>query len=307
LATKLLKFCRFLTWCHYPPEALVRRVGYSFALAILCWSLTSSPAAAGSITFDFNGPALGDGKNSTYIKNYMNGVLSANWGPAFAVTGLAGAASETNNSYTGDNHVVGHKFGPLNKMTSMTLGNSEHARAQGLPGELGTINALAGDGYIFNSAADMFWMEFNFPIQSVSFDYQIFPNGSCANPNDNSPTNNPTGTCSRWPDFKFKAGVPGDMDLYIHSFGQDPSDPDYQGYKNSPIRPNLNYWEKAPQLLTVSGLIVLNQPSTRLEFWDWPERVGIDNLVISTPEPASFLFVGAGALLVGLATRRRRP
>jgi hypothetical protein len=96
------------------------------------------------------------------------------------------------------------------------------------------------------------------------------------------------------------------MDVYVHSFGQDPSDPDYQGYKNSPIRPNLNYWEKAPQLLTVSGLIVLNQPSTRVEFWDWPERVGIDNQVISTPEPASFLFVGAGAVLIALATRRRR-
>jgi hypothetical protein len=311
-------FARFLSifdlGTHSPPEALVRRFGLSISLAFVTCCLSAVPALAGSITFNFNGPALGDAKPSessnsnpaNSIKGYMNKVLADQLGAGFSVTKVWGAKSETNDSYDGDNHVVGHLFN--GQMTSMTLGNSEHAKAQGPAGELGTINDLPYDGYIFNSNDTMFYMEFNFPIQAVSFDYQIFPNGSCGDPKPDSPIENPTGSCNRWPDFKFFAGVPGDMDLYLHSTGLDPSDafPAYDGYRNSPIRPNVGLWEKAPQLLTVSGLIVLNQPSTRLEFHDWPERIGIDNLVISTPEPASFLFVGAGSLILAAFGRRRR-
>ncbi len=79
-------------------------------------------------------------------------------------------------------------------VTPLTLGNSDY----------GVQHPLPFDGYIYNHNSIKFTMLFTFPIRRVSFDYEIFPNGNCGDPNPNVP--NPKGHCSVFPDFTFKAG-----------------------------------------------------------------------------------------------------
>jgi hypothetical protein len=249
--------------------------------AILALVGASTPAHAGPIIFDFN--SLNDGAGNNSIQNYMRGVIFQELGVLSGVT-VTGAKADKN--YTGDGFVVGPASG--SSVTALTLGNSDG----GVP-HLGTF-----DTYIHNNNADLITMSFSFPIYSVSFDYEIFPNGSCENPNDNFPT--PKGKCSVWPDFTFKA----DTITYLWAVGQDPAKPGYVGYTHSPQSGPTNL-EKAPQLLAVSPLFVFPQGVTKLEFIDWPEQIGIDNLKINqVPEPASMLLLAVG--LVGVVRRLRR-
>jgi len=76
-----------------------------------------------------------------------------------------------------------------------------------------------------------------------------------------------------------------------------------QAYMHAPISGPVSK-ARAAQWLGVSGYIDL-PGVTILEFYDWPERVGIDNLTIEqVPEPGMMLLLGTAA--AGLWVRRRK-
>jgi hypothetical protein len=190
--------------------------------------------------------------------------------------------------YDGEGYVVGEKNG--NVFT---------------PWNLTTYNGLP---YIINdkfgpSRSDRITMEFSFPIYSISFDYQIFPNANVANGTDKDPATTPG-----WPDFTFKA----DGELVFRALGVMP------GQEGAPYTSSKNKKvETAPQLVASSGIWYFPDGVTKLEFIDWPPVIGVNNIQFNfgpfnnppssnLPEPGSLAAMCACALGAWWVTRRRR-
>ena len=122
------------------------------------------PAYATPFNFNFNSPNLATGGNAAAVKTYMDGVLGA--AGSVAVTSNAGAI--VNNSYTGDNHVVGPGG------VSVTLGTTDG----------GVPHAAPNDNFLYTHGGTYIQMIFSgLTISDVSFDYQIFPDDTCSNVN----------------------------------------------------------------------------------------------------------------------------
>ncbi len=280
-----------------------RIVSFTGILLCVCAALTFAAASAHAslISFDFN--SLKDGASNSKVKTYMQGVVTTKHpGGTVNVTG-----SQAEKDYTGDNHVVGPVSG--HSVSSETLGTSDG----------GVHHTGDNDTYLINNDADRITITFSFPIYLASFDQEIFPDGTCPKL---SLTCQPTS--ASWPDLTFQANnvaqfeelgiVPGQSGTYPHS-------PDS----------HYNVNEKAPQYLGVSGNWAFASGVTKLEFIDWPQHIGIDNLQVydnvcdlpngcpsnntpsdptpHTPEPSSLWLVGSGllsALGVGTSRRKRR-
>jgi len=155
----------------------------------------SGTAYAGpvTITFDTVGACTGLAGGAAPsgiggIQNYMNCVLGGNYvtsaptgavaqnGAAPGVTGT-GAGSGPNSGYTGDGHAVAPGVSPG---TSMTLGNTNGATVAGAPYTIGAADTFL----ITDMSSTQFSFQFGngFTIaagSTISFDYQIFPNGDC--------------------------------------------------------------------------------------------------------------------------------
>jgi hypothetical protein len=237
------------------------------AVAVGAVVLFTSPSLkADSVLFDFN--SLANGAVNGSVQSYMNGKLAAG---SVVVMG-----AQASNSYTGDGHVVGPGG------VSLTLATSDG----GIP------HTNPPDTFIDNvSTSTEISMVFSgLKIYGVSFDYEVFPDGTCA-----------TGSnCGlNWPDFTFKA----DGTLVFNTPGVMPGTPGAP-YLHSPASGSGT--EKAPQFLGQSGTWTFPNGVTKLEFVDWPATIGIDNLQITTttPEPATMTLLGVGML--GLARMRRR-
>ena len=190
-------------------------------------------------------------------------------------------------SYTADGHVVGPASGGT--VAARTLGTTD-----------GGVPHPGKDGFLMNaSGSDRITLHFARPVYAASFDYEIFPNGQVPDGTRTDP--------HHYPDFTFKADgltllhtvsvLPGTAGTFAHSLA------------------SARHDERAPQLL---GRAAFDFPAgvTTLEFVDWPEKVGIDNLRVScTPvahasEPSSLVLLGCGGLvgLLALAPwRKRRP
>ncbi|MEP7063336.1 MAG: hypothetical protein ABI881_13150 [Betaproteobacteria bacterium] len=296
----------------------MRRPLQSGRYLLLLLAVLAVPASATLITFDFDAMAYRSsstpGSNSA-VQTYLNNTWSgAGLSGSVAVTG---AGELSNNQYTGDGHVVGPSTCTARTSngscrtwttTSATLGSTEGG-VQG-SAAIEAFSSSNRDNYIVNSGSDRIVITFPDPVYSISFDYEIFPDGSC-------PSSSQCGLNSvNLPDFEFLVGnsTASMTSGFATTYGAYPGTPGT--YSHSPDSGHGST-EKAPQALRVSGSILFNQGVTTLAFVDWPERIGIDNLRIDTqchgidcprhdaPEPPMLPIVALGLGLVWLSTRER--
>ena len=193
--------------------------------------------------------------------------------PSGGSLSVSGASYQSGTGYVGEGYVVGPKVG--NTVTPLNL------------------KAYNGMNFLINSGSDRITVTSSFPIYSISFDYEIFPNGNMANGTGVNPATNPN-----WPDFTFKA----DGTVLLRTLA---SMPGTNGlYSNSPVHPNS--LELAPQFIGSSGTILIPGGATKLEFIDWPPTIGINNVNINAnavPEPTSLAALSV-MLVAGLGLRR---
>ena len=257
-------------------------------------TINPAPAAAGTLTFDFG--ALSNGASNAQIQSFMNTALGASGSVV-----VKGAVAS--NSYTGDSHVAGPVTGSgrSKSYSSYTLANMD-------PAGHGTF-IMNDTGH---SSNDILMTFSGFTISSISFDLEIFPDGSCTALTKKS--------CGG-------SGEPNQPDLTLLANGSEVeqwlgltpgSSANSNGISASPYpdSPAMHSGETAPQLLGSSGLITLPADTTTLDFQDWPATIALNNLVVnytppdsssdSVPEPATLALLGSALFGFGWV-RRRRP
>ena len=283
---------------------MIRKALYAAALVALA-GVSPPNAKAAPIIFSFDNTAYGNLYNSgttpgsdSSVQSYMQAAFSVQGGVGSVTVTGAGALSD--NKYTGDGHVVGPVSGST--ITPLTLGSTNG-------GVQHTITS-AHDNYIVNSPSSntTIGVEFQNPVYWVSFDYEIFPDGTCPDPLSTNPSVNKgcTSTASgNWPDFTFLA----DGTLMFTTDAAVPS-----GTLTHSTNSGKGANELAPQYLG-TFTYTFAAGVRDLQFVDWPARIGIDDLAVTTccqllppqrdvPEPGSLALIGVAC--AGLAAVRRR-
>jgi len=256
-------------------------------IGAVAFAATVSSASAVAVTLDFN--SLPGGAGNASVQTYLNGQL----GPGMiTVTGAA-----TSRTYAGDGYVysIGGRY--------ITLGTTDGATSPTDSTHFDPLTVNSGyDTFIYNAGSnpstkskfgtpggDKITMAFKIPILSISFDWEVFPNGDCGTCTSSSPN---------WPDFELFAGMVGDT-TPTDSFTGDTIFP-VAKYDPATKSGTSTY---AQGLGTFSASF--SRPMNYVEFVDWPDRIGIDRLDPTTvPEPGSLLLVGIG--IAGLGLRRKR-
>lgn len=245
------------------------------ALSVGALLALSAPRAAAA-PIVFDFNSLSPGANSATIQSYMSGLFGAASGFA-ATTSVTGAYVERN--YTGDDHVVG----PLvnGSVRPHTLGTTD-----------GGVEHPGRDSFLANALPnDRITITFPVPVYAVSFDYQLFP--------DDKERADISFAADGTLIFYLRGVKPGTNGTFLHS-------PDS-------LRRGLPKEESIQLLGTYSG--VFPQGVRKLEFIDWPERIGIDNLSVDpsaplapapVPEPVTAATWAAGLLGLLVSARRLR-
>jgi hypothetical protein len=255
---------------------------------------------------------LSSGANSAAIQAYMNAVLTASGCSGCTATVLVSGSNigaVADQTYNGD----GHATGPGTGGQSLTLGDSTGATASNTTSTLSSYdtfiaNTNDSDGTVSNQITIQFSGFTGKALTINSFNYEIFPDGTCPALTSASCGGAATsGIYPNQPDLEFDAGT--------GTTGSDANVATYYGVTPGTTNGNATHSPKsgsgsaelAPQLIgTWSGALT---GDTELDFVDWPATIGIDNLGISfstttpVPEPASIALFGT---LVFLLTRKLR-
>jgi hypothetical protein len=280
-------------------------------------------AYAGSVDFTFDSQTINGtpitgltaGATSAQIQTYMNSVLTASGCTGCSVTVLVngstiGAVADT--TYNGEGHVTG----PGNGATSLTLGNSNGATGSNSTSTLDSSSDtfIANTDNNSNQVSQQITLQFKgiTGLSVNSFDYEIFPDGTCPVLNSsNCGGAQSGGHYPNQPDLDFEAGNnTNGTDAVVQTFyGVTPGGTNGTA-THSPISGASNA-ELAPQAIgTWTGSLT---GDTELDFVDWPATIGIDNLTIagtninpniSTPEPASIALLGTLVFFVARKFRR---
>ena len=256
-------------------------------LVLMTFLGAGTSARADQFTFNFNSlasgaPASGGVGPTASITNYMNSILGCN------CVLVSGAVADK--TYNGEGFAVG----PGTGATSLTLGTSDFATNNAAALNKDATGKVVNDTFIattndsFTKISTQMTMQFinGFTFTgTVSFDYEIFPDGTSG-----ADLTNP-------PDFEFavNGGAP------VVKLGVVPGTTNGSS-THSPKSGSVN---KEPNLQYIG---TWSQPVTganRLDFIDWPPTIGIDNLVISrVPEPGTIVLLGTG--LAGLLLLKRK-
>jgi hypothetical protein len=238
-------------------------------------ALGAAPSAqAGTITFDFG--SLSNGASNAQIQTLMNSLLPA--GESVTVTGAVAS-----NNYNGDGHVTG----PTTGSTSFTLAQLDPAN-----------NRTFIKNDTDHSSNEIKMVFSGLTISSISFDFEIFPDGTCPSLSNCGGSGHPN-----LPDLtvisngshqvaEYFGVVPGQAGSYNTSYIHSPASGQFSN-------------ELAPQLLGSSGILNLPAGTTQLEFQDWPATIAINHLKIDpVPEPGTITLLASA--LIGLAAALRR-
>jgi hypothetical protein len=236
-------------------------------------------AYAGSVSIDFTFNTLSAGATDAQIQTYMNALIHADCATC-SVTVTGAVADQT---YNGDGHVTG----PGNGSTSLTLGDSTGATASNTNSTVGATDTfIANTNDSSGQISTEITMTFTgFSPTVTSFDYEIFPDGTCSELN--------SADCGGAKSGGYYPNQP-DLDFNVNGstvstfYGVTPGTTNGTAVHS----PNSGSFfdELAPQLIgTWSGTETVNAgtgSTDGLAFVDWPATIGIDNLTLSfTPDP----------------------
>jgi len=265
-----------------------------------------------TVTFTFN--SLTVGSTDSAIAAYMTSMLVSSGCVGCSVTVNSGGGTVyVDTTYTGDGHVVGPGG------TADTLGNTTGATNNGVTPN-GTTDAFISN--VSNSSVSggsQIDLQFNGLTFDgvVSFDYEIFPDGSCPQLNSASCGGGAVGGIyPNQPDFELKSGLNGGGISLVSAFGtngiQYGATPSSTGADGNSTKSSASSTELAPQWIGVFSTSSINGEND-LNFIDWPAAIGVDNLTITydppggtVPETSSLLLLGTVSILLIPAFRRCR-
>ena len=244
----------------------------------------SAPAAAVLIDFEgvvLNGSGTGD---NTAVQNYLNSLLGAGFVTVYGTVAdrAYDAEGRVNKPTTGPNAGRPVTLGTTDGATSPTDYTHFHPGLDTFIRNVGSSISGSSNTPWGSVGNDKFVFVFRDPIFNISFDWEVFPDGTCG-----SCTNGPN-----FPDFELWAGLQGAANP-LYTFGP--------GAPNFPVNVVSGY---AQGIGTFSA--VFPQGVTRVEFVDWPQRIAIDRLdPTRVPEPGSIALLGLAAVAGLLVTRSR--